>query len=233
MIVKVCKKHGELTIDNTYQVKTQYGIIILMCSICKKGYRRDWAKLNPEKVKLREERKKLIRIEEFKSGTIKKKCKRHGDIPIEKMRIDTRGTIVCKLCDAENAAKLRDKDNELHLKKCKEWRKKNPDKMKKYGENYKKRRKVTSKALYQRWMKDPVQKEKIGAWKKKSQHKAVKEMSDAYVRSLAKTYRVGGKKNRHYEYLKIDIPQEIIELRRMQLKINRELRKQRKLKNGN
>ena len=227
-VVKSCKKHGDLTVENTYLMNTKSGNQIRMCSICKRGYRNDWAKLNPEKVKLLQIKKRETRLKELEDGTLKKNCKKHGELPVEKIRIDVRGTRVCKLCDAESVKKSRNSNKEVYLKKCKEWRKKNPDKMKKYEINYKPRRKETAKALYQKWRSDPVQREKIHKWNRKSGKKAIKELSDAYIKGLVKTYRRGGKKNRLYHYMKVDVPQEIIELKRMQVKLNREIRKRRK-----
>lgn len=227
-IVKTCRKHGGLQIDDTYLMKTKVGNLIRMCILCKRGYRNDWAKLNPEKVKISQIKKRIKRIKELDEGILSKNCKRHGSIPIDKIRIDTRGTHVCKLCDAENGKKFRDSHKETRSKKCKEWRIKNPDKMKKCAINYKPRRKETTAALRKRWMADPVQREKIHNWQRKSGKKAIEDLSDAYIKGLVRSYRTGGKKNRFYLYMKVDVPQEIIEIKRAQVKLNRAIKRKRK-----
>ena len=112
MKIKICKKHGELEDKDTYLMKTSSGNLIKMCSICKRGYKNDWAKLNPDKVKISQLKKREKRLKELENGTLKKICKTHGELTIDRIRIDTRGSLICKICDSENSKLYKNKDKE-------------------------------------------------------------------------------------------------------------------------
>lgn len=179
----------------------------------------------PESQRLR----KVLRDKMLEDGILKKNCKKHGDILLEKIRVDVRGTVVCKLCDAESAQKLRDKDRPLHLKKQKEWRQKNPEKMRQYGQNYRPKRHIVARKLYKKWIKIPEQKEKMDKWRKESSKRARENLSDAYVKALIKDFKIGKNGRTEHTYLKgVPISRDVIELKKMQVKLNRYIRKERK-----
>ena len=232
-IVKFCKKHGELEEKDTYFLKSKLGKMTRMCSICKRGYRNDWAKLNPEKVKLSQEKNRLKRLEELAKGTLTKICKRHGALPIEKIRIDVRGTRVCKLCDGENTKSYKNKDPDKYRKRAIEWLHSDPERKRRYREKDKPKRRIRQSRLYAKWRKIPEKNKRMRDQSEKSRKKAIANLSDSYVSSLIKDIKRGHNTRVERVYLKnVEIPREIIEVRKLQIKINRELRKQRKQNNG-
>jgi len=232
-IIKICKKHGGLTVENTYLINSKSGNTARACSICRKGYKKDWQKRNPEKYKKWGSERKYSALKELENGNVKKNCKKHGDIPLDRIRIDTRGTLICKICDNENKKNSVNKNKIEYIKKCREWRKRNPEKLKQYALNYKPKRKPTDKAIYKNKKNNPLLNKKMLEQQRKSAQKARDSLSDAYVRSQIRVYQRGGKNNQTRFYMKgIQIPQEIIELRKIQIKLNRELRKQRKVRHG-
>jgi hypothetical protein len=130
----------------------------------------------------------------------------------------------CKLCQKDNAIKYEEKVKKIKTNRAK-WCANNKEKYKSYTAKWRKENpeKIAS------WRKN--NKEKIRdynkKWREKNpdkyidyQAKAREELKDSYILDLLKG---GGEKN-------IDIPQELIELKRIQLQIKREIRKQ---KNGN
>lgn len=233
MIVKVCKKHGELTEENTYFQKTKSGNKIRMCSICKKGYRCDWAKLNPEKVKVSQIKMRENRLKELENGTLKKTCKKHGELPIDRIRIDARGTKICRYCSNEQSYSSH--DNPKYKARQKEWYHSDIDRKRRYAKNDNPKRKIRQKRYYHELkIKDPEKHKEQELKKKKWAREGCKKLNDGYVNGLLRTIRTGGKKNIKYEFLSgVTIPKEITELKKVQILLNRELRKQRKLKNGN
>ncbi len=233
MVTKICKKHGELKEKDTYSVTSKQGTLITLCSICKKGYRNDWAKLNPDKVKLSQIKKREKRLEELKKGTLKKNCKVHGDLPIEKIRVDARGTRICRICSNEQAYKSH-KNNPNYKENQKKWYHSDIDRKKRYAENDKPKRRIRQRRYYHELkITDPEKHQYLESIRRKAARRASKNLDDSYVKRLLKTIRSGGKKNRQYQFLSgIEIPQEIVEIKKLQIKLNRELRKQRK-KNGN
>lgn len=59
--------------------------------------------------------------------------------------------------------------------------------------------------------------------------KAVDELRDSYIRLILKTYQKGDKKGKEYIYLKeIEIPQELIDIKRNLIKLKRKLKEKRK-----
>lgn len=235
-IVKICKKHGELTLEQTYEMfRKKYNKSYLMCCICKKGYRNDWAKLNPEKVKSSQEKKRQKRLHELSEGRLTKHCKRHGDIPIEKIRVDTRGTKICRLCDVENKRALIKRNPEKFKKRVAAWLHSDPERKRRYRENDKPKRRIRQRRLYKKWMQIPEKKKRIGEQSEKSRKKSVQNLSDAYIKAQIRNYRRGRYKGPNFEsqYLAdIVIPNEVIELKRQIIKLSREIRKRRN-KDGN
>lgn len=158
---------------------------------------------------------------------ISKICKIHGELKPDRIRVNVRKELVCKDCDKENARKYRQKDIIKHRKICKEWRVKNPDKRRKYDEKYKEKRKIKDKRLKQKWMKNPEYVLKVKEWAIKSRAKLSSELSDSYVKNIILDHRQVINKELHRERLKVSVPQEIIDLKRMQLKLKRAIRKKK------
>ena len=155
MIVKVCKKHGELKIEDTYQLKTKIGTLIRMCSICKKGYRNDWAKLNPEKVKIMGQNAKIKSLNELANGTLKKTCPRHGELLVSHIRIDARGSKICRLCSNEIKRKSIKKVDPTG-EKYRKWLYSDRERVQRYYANdYPKKLKRQMKAYYKIKENDP------------------------------------------------------------------------------
>lgn len=229
-VVKVCKKHGELKESDTYLLKnSKSGNLIRLCSICKKGYRNNWSKLNPDKVKLSQIKMRNKRLEELENGTLKKICKRHGELPLSKISINARGALVCRLCGIENKNKVIQKDPDKFKKRVRDWYHSNLDRKKRYAENDKLKKRIRQKRLYQKWKKIPEKKDRMDKQAKESRDRARENLSDSYLRSLIKNFRQGGKNNLTRVYLKdVEVPPEILEIKRLAVKINREKRKRKK-----
>jgi len=224
-IIKVCKKHGELGIENTYLLKTKSGNQIRMCLICKKGYKNDWAKLNPEKLKIAQQKKKLKRLKELENGTLKKICNRHGDLPISKIRVDARGTRVCRLCSNEDKVKSK-KKVDPNGEKYKKWLYSDRERVQRYYKQDKHNKlKRQMKAYYRIKENDPVKYRMKERQKLNCAMKSRERLDDRYIVTLLRTIRAGGRKNRFYYYLKdANFPKEIIDVVKAQIKLRRKLR---------
>jgi len=227
-IVKICKKHGELTIEHTYLLKTKVGNLIRMCSICKKGYRNDWAKLNPEKVKISQVKTKEKRFNELQKGTLKMNCRVHGGIPIDRIRIDARGTRICRICSNEQSYNSHEK-NPNYKENQKVWYHSDIERKRRYAENDRPKRKIRQRRYYHELkVKDPEKHQYKESLRRKAHRKSVKNLSDYYVKSLLKTIRSGGRKNRFYHYLSGAVfPQYLIDLVKNQIKLKRKLKEKK------
>ena len=91
MKIKICKKHGELEDKDTYLMKTSSGNLIKMCSICKRGYKNDWAKLNPDKVKISQLKKREKRLKELENGGILERLAYNEIPPRVEYRLTAKG----------------------------------------------------------------------------------------------------------------------------------------------
>lgn len=158
---------------------------------------------------------------------ISKICKIHGELKTDRIRVNVRKELVCKDCDKENAKRYRDKDILKTRKMRNEWRMNNPEKTRKYDEKYKEKRKIKDKRLKQKWMKNPEYVLKVKEWGIKSRAKLSAELSDSYVINRILDHRQVINKELHRERLKVSVPQEIIDLKRIQLKLKREIRKKK------
>lgn len=224
MTVKTCKKHGELEEKDTYLMKKKCGTMIRMCSICKRGYRTDWDKRNPEKVKLRQEKNRKKRIQDLNIGVIKKNCKKHGDLPIDEIRVDSRGSTICKKCHNEVKRKSKkkvDPDNERYRK----WLYSDMERVYRYRDNDYEKRKIRQRKSYHRnkvrkdWIQHRLEIQRKNALVKRN------ELSDTYIRTLIKTFRYGGIKNRYYKYFSgMNVSPDVIELKRSMIKLKRKIR---------
>jgi len=225
-IIKVCKKHGELGIENTYLFKIKSGNQIRMCLICKKGYKNDWAKLNPEKLKIAQQKKKEGRLQELNNGTLKKICPRHGDLPISKIRIDARGTRVCRLCSNEDKIKSK-KKVDPNGEKYKKWLYSDRERVQRYRkQDNPNRLKRQMKAYYRRKENDPVKHRMKARQRLDFGIKSRERLYDSYIINLLRTIRTGGKNNRFYHYLKgASFPKEMIDIVKAQIILKRKLRR--------
>jgi hypothetical protein len=224
-IVKTCKKHGELTIENTYLLKTKLGNKIRMCSICKRGYKNDWSKLNPEKVIISQEKKKAKRLIELKNGDLKKVCSRHGELHISKIRVDSRGTKVCRLCSNEDKLKSKrkvDPDGERYKK----WLYSDRARVQRYyAQDKPKKLKRQMKAYYKMKENNPEKYKMKERQKLDCAIKSRERLDDSYITNLLRTIRTGGRKNRFYHYLKgATFPKEMLDTVKVQIKLRRKLR---------
>lgn len=224
-IIKVCKKHGELSVSQTYIMLTKNKNKCVMCLICKKGYRRDWAKLNPEKVKLRQDRIREQRLGELKDGTLKKKCPKCGDLPIEKIRVDARGTLVCRPCSnlikRKSIAKV-----DPNLERYRLWLYSDRERVKRYRQNDKPKRRIRQiKAYHRMKIEDPVNHRRKEAIKLKSAIKYRKELRDNYVKTILMDIRTGSRENlTRFRLDRKMISQELIELKKIQLLLKRKIK---------
>jgi hypothetical protein len=208
-ILGVCKKHGSLTSVNSYTAINQYKKQYIRCFSCR-------------------EEKRISLCEKVKNNSITKNCKRHGLIKSEKIRVNTRATLICKICDIENSKKSKNSDKELFLKKCKNWRKNNPEKMRQYGINYKPKRAPIAKKLRKKWLSNPEYVEKLHQWQRKSCKKAIENISDAYVSGLIKDSMIRSKRFvNNLQRIDINISKEIIELKKAHVKLIREIKRRK------
>lgn len=225
-IVKICKIHGELSAEKSLK-KINKNRTYYLCKECHNDHKRITSK-SPEKYKKAEELKQLLHL-----GQITKICNKHGELPADRIRINSRAEIICRICVNEISIRAKEKDKDYWAKKCKEWRKKNPEKLRAYWESYKPQRRINQKKYYKEWMKDPEKKKIIRERNYKSSTKKRIELSDSYVRALIKTIRTGGRKNQKYFYLESEIPKEVLEIKKLQIQLRRKLKQQRDVKNGN
>lgn len=137
-IIKVCKKHGELKKEESYSYISYKNKIYYKCIYC---------------IRINHSNNEIIRRTNgaikrkllLNDKSISKKCKRHGLIKKENIRIDLRGTIICRICDRDNRKKYISENLERHNKVTKEWRLNNKDKLRKYYQNSKPKRMVRLK----------------------------------------------------------------------------------------
>ncbi|MEK6882424.1 MAG: hypothetical protein AABY22_22580 [Nanoarchaeota archaeon] len=232
-VVKVCKKHGELSIENTYLLKIKSGNKIRMCSICKKGYRTDWGKRNPEKVKVAQEKAKEQRLIELANGTLQKNCHRHGELHISKIRVDARGTRICRLCGNEDKIKSKKKVDPTN-EKYKAWLYSDRERVQRYRKQDSPNRRKRQNRSYHRLKVTNPEKHKMKQKQKNVySRKYCKRLDDSYINSLLRTFRTGGRKNKFYLYLKgASFPKELIDLVKEQIKLRRKLRG-KNVKNNN
>jgi hypothetical protein len=176
--------------------------------------------------------KKRIEInkELHQKGELKKICKKHGEIPSEKIRVDVRGTKICKICDAENAKKYKNKDPVAYREKYRKWFYSDRERVMRYWKNDYEKRKIRQVKAYHRTKIMNPEKHREKELKKNEYHrKASDRLDDYYVRGLLKDCRIQVDKKRTRERLvNDDIPDEIVQLKKIQLKINRALGKRKK-----
>ena len=224
-IVKICKKHGELTIENTYTIKPKTKKIIL-CFICIKENKREWKKNNADRIKLSQEKTKAKRLQELENGTLKKICKTHGDLSIEKIRIDARGTKICRLCSNETKVKSVKKVDPTG-EKYRAWLYSDRERVQRYRKNDYPKRVIRQRNRYHRKKHDPEWIENKLSLQRKYSSKDRLNLSDRYINSQLKIIRSGGKNNRFYKYLSgAEFPKEIIDLKRIQINIKRKIKEE-------
>ncbi len=233
MIVKVCKKHGELSLEQTYRTYTKKADRWnVLCLLCKKEYRNDWAKRYPEKVVQSRVKMRENRLLELKKGILKKICKQHGELPIEKIRVDARGTKVCRYCSNEQANKAH--ANPEYKKRAREWLYSDPERVRRYRtQDIKNRNKRNIRRYHRIKATDPEKHKLIEAKKRELALKGREALNDGYVAGLLRTRRSGkcGSVNYQYEYLAgWEVPKEIIEIKKMVIKIRREIKLKEKNK---
>ena len=225
-IVKICKKHGKLTIENTYLLKTKSLKMIRMCYICKKSYRYDWGKLNPEKLQERYKRNLEINSKKLLDGTLTRKCKTHGDLPIEKIRVNSRGETVCRICCNLSKKRQRLKDPEGFKEKYNKWLYSDRERVQRYYKNDKPKRRIRqNKAYHRRKLNDPIKHLEKQKMKEVNAINARKRLDDSYINSLLKTFRKGGINNKFYHYFSgAKFPKQFIDFYKEQIKIKRKLK---------
>lgn len=231
---KVCKKHGELSVDQTYLLKRKRTALIRMCLICKKGYKNDWKEKNPEKLKLSQEKLRISRLEELKNGSLNFICKVHGKLPTNRIRVNARGTIICR--DCANIIKEKSIKNDPDYKeKKRKWLYSDRERVVRYRkQDIPNRVKRNRKRYFKLKEDDPVKFRNMQLEKMKSMKKKVEELDKGYIEHLIRSKSFGSKKNRQYEYYNSGIiPDDLIELKRLEIKLKREIRKNRRIENGN
>lgn len=116
-IVKVCAYHGELTANKTYIRK----ISNKQYFYCKKCLQQNsWRKRNPEKDRNNIQKRKEKYLIQLQDKPLVKICINHGNIPIDRIRINSRGELVCRICVNEQRKKSRDNDPN-HKEKVHKW----------------------------------------------------------------------------------------------------------------
>lgn len=112
MQAKICKTHGRIRNIHIYMYR---GTAI--CRLCKHDAQKRWFENNKESILKRLIKRRREKIKDVKAGTLKKVCKRHGEIPAEKTYVNPKATLICMLCQNEKGLKyyrdlrkLRDKN---------------------------------------------------------------------------------------------------------------------------
>jgi hypothetical protein len=225
-IVKICKKHGELTIDNTYlQFTKNKNKQCRMCLICKKGYRNNWSKLNPDKLIRAQAIKKTKRLKEAEDGILSYLCKTHGQIPIDRIRIDARGTKICRICSNLQKQNQRDRDPEGYKKKYHEWLYSDRTRVQRYRkQDQPNRQKRQVKSYHRMKIVDPVNFKRKERLKLDNAIKYRKNLTDSYVKSQLKDFRVQHNKVLYRKSLNIEIPKELIEAKKELMRFKRKLK---------
>src|SRR3990167_5450521 len=197
--LKICKKHGKLTQDKI--TKNRKGILI--CKKCRNEQSEDWREKNKEKQKL-----KCLKLRELaKENKLIKTCKIHG----ENVRTKS-GKQPCKICRQLSSER---------------WRNKNPEKVKEINE---KRRLLMNKGKYKENQKKRLEirkNENLEGYRKIMAEKAReyrKGYPDAYIKQTIKMQRIFKK-----DGIKIpveNIPQEVIDIKRLHLQLKHKIKKE-------
>lgn len=224
-IVKICKIHGEVEKKLTFFQK--YGKYkYYTCRLCAQEGARRRGKSIEKKTKA-EKLKKLL-----DQGEIKKICFRHGKLKKDKIRINSRGEVICRIC-VNDVSKNISETKRIWKNWISAVRNYNdPNLKKKYYINSinnpisKEKRLKRSRILYNIKKNDPVWLKKQREHAAKSRKKLTENYPDSIVRARLKS--IGGGKRNKRTYLKCEPSEEAIILKRLHLILKREIRKKGK-----
>jgi len=208
---KTCRKHGVLKPEDTYCYRSSSYI---GCKLCKNGYK-NWAVNNPDKKKAAEVKKRTERLAEQAAGTLKLHCPKHGDIPCEKIRIDSRGTKICRQCSNEICAKSHSRPE--YKKRAREWLHSDPARKRRYRLNDYTKRRIRQRRRYHEIRKNPELNAKLRIKERKNATKGRERLNNHYIRILLSGSR--------YAWPYGDIPQDVIDLKKASVLLVREIRK--------
>lgn len=156
---------------------------------------------------------------------IVKVCKKHGELTAKQIYSTKKG-MVCKQCNRNNVKKYVAKHPEKVREARKRWNENNPNYIRDRLKLRESRRRYRKEGRYKEkedlWRKNNI--EKLKNCKIKYRKEASEKISDSYVRAIL--CRSNGKYVLNASY----IPKELIEAKRAQIKIIRELRKLKKVK---
>jgi hypothetical protein len=195
LTLKVCKKHGALSVENTYLRKNKN---YSECKLCQKEKRIEWVKNNKEKYRLAQKKAQKKYREENKEKR-KESCKKYYNLHKEKIAIKSKEYYSKNPEKRKLAWKKYQKENREAI-----WEKKKN----KYYSNLEKNRKirrVNAKKYYE--------KNKNIIIDKKRQD--VVKLNDHYIISCL-TQRSGLRTK--------DIPQELILAKREHIKLKRKIK---------
>lgn len=207
-IVKTCKVHGGLTKEQTWiKHEPKRGKSYVRCRLCQRENKLEWENKNKERVAATKERIRNRRLAERAQGTLKKTCKRHGELLLEQIRIDRRGTRMCRLCDAEVYRKKTEEMREHDRERIRKRRAANPERAREVRMQAYYRMVYDMPKLTKPWTLRTLTKER----QNERNRRRSKELKDYYIRKL-----LHAKKG--------DVPQKLIELKRALTILKREIK---------